>query len=478
MSHISRSARHAVWVSTAVAATLLAYGSQSEARVTRIVIDATAPLTGQNVPYTQIRGRAFGVLDPNDPHNQIITDIQLGKDPDGMVRYEATWTLTMPTDLNQASGFMWHDVPNRGGAITIVAAERNLGDIGLSSAWQADNAGSGGGGTATAIPTNHVQAVNGNHWVAVPMAKNPDGSLVNGTVLGRIINRSGVASQPLNVMGNPIPYLPATLDTTQATLTTHTHETYTGVVTSGPTIASADWKFARCDANNPFPGTPQDLDVTHLPGSLPVHICLRNGFNPSLVYQVVYPSKGAYLLGVGVAAFRDVGSFFRYVAADDFGTASPIAGKVRWEVIRGVSQSGNYTRGYIMQGFNQDEANRIVHEGAWPIIAGRRIASNTRWGATDGVPEIYQLVVRARGGPFTHPQLSIDGVFHRAFLNGTCPKIFEHPADRSLRVASGLVWTGSERPISRPATCAAITCQAQRMVVEAAGSTRTFPIIR
>jgi len=41
-------------------------------------------------------------------------------------------------------------------------------------------------------------------------------------------------------MGNPIPYLPATLDTTQATLTTHTHETYTGVITPGPTIASTE----------------------------------------------------------------------------------------------------------------------------------------------------------------------------------------------------------------------------------------------
>jgi hypothetical protein len=27
-------------------------------------------------------------------------------------------------------------------------------------------------------------------------------------MLGRIVNRSGAASQPLNVMGNPIPYLP------------------------------------------------------------------------------------------------------------------------------------------------------------------------------------------------------------------------------------------------------------------------------
>src|SRR5215471_12549216 len=80
--------KKAVWVSTAVSVAMLACGSPSEARVTRIVIDATAPLTGQNIAYTQMRGRAFGVLDPNDPHNQIITDIQLGKDADGMVRYE------------------------------------------------------------------------------------------------------------------------------------------------------------------------------------------------------------------------------------------------------------------------------------------------------------------------------------------------------------------------------------------------------
>jgi Alpha/beta hydrolase domain len=94
---------------------------------------------------------------------------------------------------------------------------------------------------------------------------------------------------------------------------------------------------------------------------------------------------------VGVAAFRDVNSFFRYQAADDVGTPNPIAGKIKWSAIRGVSQSGNFTRQYIHQGFNQDEANRIVHEGAWPIIAGRRVAANVRWGQPDGVLELYQL---------------------------------------------------------------------------------------
>ena len=36
---------------------------------------------------------------------------------------------------------MWHDVPNRGGRITIGPLERATGDIGLSSGWQGDNSG-------------------------------------------------------------------------------------------------------------------------------------------------------------------------------------------------------------------------------------------------------------------------------------------------------------------------------------------------
>ena len=396
--------------------------SPAEARVTRIVIDSTTPLAGQSIAYEQVRGRAFGELDPADPHNVIITDIGLGKDVDGKVRYETTFTLTKPVDMSLASGFMWHDVPNRGGAITIVATERNLADVGLASGWQADNAG------ATGIPVNHASGT--NHWVAVPIARNPDGTPVTGNVLGRIVNRSGVPSQPLNVMGNPIPYPPASLDTTRAVLATHVHETSDGVVTAGSTIVSGDWAFARCDANNPFPGTPQDLDLSHLPGTLPVHICLRNGFDPGLLYQVVYPAQGAYLLGVGIAAFRDANSFFRYAATDDFGTPNPVASKIRWAVIRGVSQSGNFTRQFIHQGFNQDESNRIVHEGAWPIIAGRRVAENVRWGQPDGVLELYQLGSEGPQWWVPWPDsvrgLPTRGILDRCSATGTCPKIIEH----------------------------------------------------
>jgi hypothetical protein len=450
MDSYSRAPRACRALAVAVVAALpLFVAGPADARVTRIVIDSTTPLTGQAIAYEQVRGRAFGVLDPNDSHNSIITDVQLGKDADGMVRYEASFTLTKPVDMSLASGFMWHDVPNRGGAITIVATERNFGDVGLTSAWQADNAG------VTAIPTNHATGL--THWVAVPFAHNADGSLVTGNVLGRIVNRSGAASAPVNVGNNPVPYLPVSLDTTQASLVTHTHETSTGVVTVGQTIASGDWAFAHCDATHPFPGTPDDISTANLPGNLPVHICLRNGFDANTLYQVVYPAQGAYVLGVGIAAFRDVNSFFRYSATDDFGTANPIAGNVKWAAIRGVSQSGNFTRQYIHSGFNQDEANRIVHEGAWPIIAGRRVAANVRWGQPDGVLELYQQgsegpqwwsayndVVRNEG---------VHSILDRCNATGTCPKIIEHFGSSevyALKMTMEWVGTAANTDIALP----------------------------
>lgn len=426
----------------------VAAAASVEARVTRIVIDSTTPVAGGAIAYQTLRGRAFGELDPNDAKNAVITDIQLGKDIDGKVRYETSFTITRPVDLSKASGFMWHDVPNRGGAIVIVQAERDLGDIGLTSGWQADNAG------ATAIPANH--ATGSNHWVQVPMARE-NGQPVTGAVLARILNRSGADSQPLNVMGNPVPYLPASLSTADAVLTTHTKETVNGQITVGGVVPASDWAFAHCSAANPFPGTPDDNNEANLPGNLPVHVCLKNGFDPALLYQVTYQGKNAWVLGVGIAAFRDVGSFFKYASNDDFGTANPIAARVSWSSIRGVSQSGNFTRQYIYTGMNQDEANRIVHNGAWPQIAGRRVAANVRWGQPDGVLELYQLGSEGAQWWVDYPDpvrnLPARGIFSRCNLTGTCPKVVEHfGGSEVFALKMTMEWVGPAADFDIPLT--------------------------
>src|SRR2546427_11712353 len=54
---------------------LLAWGTSVHARVTRIVIDKVEAITGQPA-YEQLTGRAWGTLDPRDPHNAEITDLE------------------------------------------------------------------------------------------------------------------------------------------------------------------------------------------------------------------------------------------------------------------------------------------------------------------------------------------------------------------------------------------------------------------
>ena len=58
-----------------------------------------------------------------------------------------------------------------------------------------------------------------------------------------------------------------------------------------------------------------------------MQICLKGGFNAAKLYQVVYTAKDPYPLGIGFAAWRDLGSFFKYAAADDAGTPNPLAGR-------------------------------------------------------------------------------------------------------------------------------------------------------
>src|SRR5580765_461588 len=385
----------------------------ADARVTRIVLNPSAesdPVLSDGAPFPikRITGRAFGELDPKDPHNLIIQDLRLApKNAKGKVEYQATFQLILPSDPEKMSGLLWHDVPNRGGRVTIVAAERNAGDAGLSSGWQGDNSGG----------TSHD--ADGREIVVAPIARNSDRSPITGKVLGRIVNRSGPESQPIMVQVNPLPYRPASLDTRRATLTAHSHETIDGKVTVHSVIPSGDWAWARCDAAHPFPGTP---DATQ--------ICLKKGFDAKLLYQVVFTAKDPYVLGIGFAAFRDVASFFRNAEKDDMGTANPVAKKVTHSIARGVSQSGNYLRAWLHLGFNQDEAGAMVHDGMWPIIAGRRISLNSRWAQPDGVLELYQA--GSEGPQWWVPWddkvrgLPARSILDRCMASRTCPKIIEH----------------------------------------------------
>ena len=419
---------------------LLVWASSAHAEVKRIVIDrkVSPAFDGKSFgaagQYETLAGRAFGELDPNDPHNRVITDIQLAqRNANGKVEYVATFFLVKPIDMTKSSRLMWHDVPNRGGRITIAEAERILGDVGLSSGWQGDNSG------ATAPGPD-------NDYVVVPIAKQADGSPITGLVLGRIVNANGPASQPLVLNSNPLPYKPATLDTTQATLETHAGETIDGKISGARKVASSDWAWARCTADNPFPGTPD-----------PTQICVKGGFDPALLYQVVFTAQDPYVLGIGFAAFRDVASFFRSAEKDSVGTVNPVARQVSWIISRGRSQSGRFVRAFLHLGFNQDEAGRQVHDGAWPIIAPGRLPLNVRFGTPDAATTLYD---RGSEGPVwwaSWPDpvrgLPAAGILDRCTSTKTCPKIVETMGGTeawALNLSANWVGTSADKDIPVP----------------------------
>jgi len=401
---------------TALCAAAAAATGATQARVTRIVIDETLPMpalasASAGPAYEQVAGRAFGELDPALPGNALIQDIGLAKDADGKVRYVASFVIYKPLDAAAASGLLWHDVPNRGRVYAMAAAERAAGDVLLASAWQGDNAGA-----TTVRPTASVA---GMQWLQLPVARGPGGTAITGRVFGRIVNRSGPASQPLLVQTNPVPYKPMTLDTREARLVTRDGETQNGEVLGEREVPAADWAWARCDAANPFPGTPD-----------PTQICLKAGFDHKKLYQVVFSAADPYVLGIGFAAWRDVGQFFKTAKADDNGTANPVAGIVKRSIGRGISQSGNFLRGWLHLGFNQGENGTAVHDGLWPIIAGRRIALNFRWAQPDGVLELYQAGSEGPQWWLPHADpvrgLPTAGILGRCLASRSCPKVIEH----------------------------------------------------
>ena len=368
----------------------------AHANVIRLEVTKTEPA---GPTHEKISGKAYGELDPADPKNAVIVDLDLApRNERGKVEYVATFSLVKPKDMSMASGVLIYTVVNRGNGN---ATPHPDGHVTFVSGWQGDVA-----------PTAE------NQTIRVPVAKNRDGSSLTGPLLLRFTNLKGNTTALVIPRGQPSPYPPASLETAKASLVSATAASEaTGEKSGLVKIASTDWAFADC-TTTPFPGKPD-----------PAHICVKNGFDPALLYELQYTVKDPLVLGIGLAATRDLASFFRYEKQDASGTANPVAGRITHALSEGSSQSGTFLRLSLLLGFNQDERGRIVWDGMNPHIAARFTDLNRRFAFPGGLVWPFELGHEGpvwwtswQDSPRNRPAASL---LDRCRATNTCPKIAE-----------------------------------------------------
>ncbi len=207
----------------------------------------------------------------------------------------------------------------------------------------------------------------------------------------------------------------------------------------------ADWAFADC-RTVPFPGTP---DATQL--------CVKGGFDPKRLYQLAYTVQDPLVLGIGLAATRDITAFFRGAAADAQGTPNPVAGAIRHVVAIGDSQSGNFIRSFIHLGFNEGADGRAVWDGAFPRIAARQTPINVRFGVPGGAAGLFEAgsepAIWWGGYEDRARRRRRASLLDRCTASRTCPKIVEAFGSAEfwgLRMSPDLVGTDARSDIPLP----------------------------
>lgn len=384
----------------------------ANAAVTKLSVEKTSPLPGG---YELLEGHFSGALDPNDKHNVVINDIKLApRGREAKVEYSATFAIARPT--GQMSGVLVYDVSNRGRGAAAAIGE---GQINVLSGWQGD-----------------LDDKPGVHRINLPSAPITGPAVVRFMDMPAATSTMPVKGGPQGVYGGRT-FEAATAD--GARLYTAASDDQPG---QQKEVAKTDWAFADC-SSTPFPGKP---DLTQL--------CVKGGFDPALAYTLAFTAKNPKIFGIGFAATRDLVAFLRY----DTSNANPVAGKVRWAIGRGVSQSGNFLRSFVNLGFNAAEDGRIIFDGINPIVGPRMLSMNHRFAAPGGLVGLYEL-----GSEGTNWWSSYDDVargegrhslLDRCLKDQTCPKIAEIMGSTEfwdLRASPDYVGTDAKADIPLPA---------------------------
>lgn len=367
--------------------------------------------------YEHLRGLARGEVDPTDPRNREIVNLDRApRNGAGRVEYSATVEVYRPIDMRRWNRGIFHTVSNRGGAGAADDALLERGFALVRVGWQGD-----------------LRPTDSNIVAHLPVATHTDGSRIVGRAFEEFIFDDAARTSR-----GTLTYPAASLDAGAATLTVR-------------------------PSNQAPRETPDDLRWRFL-SSTEIEISRPTGFDGGAIYELIYQAQDPIVMGLGFAAVRDAISFLRYDLGDREGRGNPLLheGLAQSALSLGISQSGRMLRDFLYQGFNEDVSGRVVFDGMHPNIAGsRKTFTNYQFGQPGRWQKQHEdHHYPGDQFPFTYATLTdpisgrTDGILEKCSASNTCPKILHSDGEAEIwqARASLLVTDSHGRHVDLPDT--------------------------
>ncbi len=356
----------------------------ADARVVRIVVERTTPYAGGQAfgdagAFERLDGTVYMEVDPDDPLNAVVVNLDRApRNERGLVEFSAPFFIVKPVDMARGNRKLLYGINNRGNAIELgfhtfpsTGPDADgglffrLGYTLVDAGWAGDVVT-----TETRLGAN------------LPVAAQADGSPIVSRIrieypsdpTQRPPDGAGVHTLPLKGNDRFVSYETADTDTAHSTLTVRD-----AIDGERRPVPADGWAFGTCPSG----------EASLAPST--TDICLFDGFDPDKVYELIYPAKNPWVMGLGYAVTRDLASFLRYETADDAGTPNPLAASADATGVRrayglGISSTGMYLRDWLYLGFNEDEAHRRVFDAVRiHIPSSHRLFANVEFSD----PNIY-----------------------------------------------------------------------------------------
>ncbi|MYD71387.1 MAG: hypothetical protein F4W89_11705 [Acidobacteria bacterium] len=396
-------ARKLAATTVALCACVSTFAVSASAEVIRLDILSREPVDavpGQVGPYERLRGRVVYALDPDHPANRAVVDLGLAADNgEGRVEFYGDIEILAPRDLSLAQPTILYDINNRGRRLW--GTQPFFLRQGYITVWS--------GWIAQVRPDPDLLRLE------APVALGEDGVPITGHVRAEMIAEAPGDRLTISDRGQ-LAFEPVVNSLAEATLTRRARER-----DAPKLIPREQWEFV-------LTRRPRDEGS----GLIGADLLLEGGFEPGVIYELIYEARGSVVQGAGFAAIRDVVSFLRY----DESAMNPLRGVdgrpiARRVIGEGRSQSGRALRMFLYEGFNADEEGRVVFDGAMPVISGggqgffnHRFASPTRTATAHSghlyPVDVFPFAYGEETDPFTG---GTDGILRHTHASGVAPKV-------------------------------------------------------